>query len=188
MSDSHQAEQHRTGRIVDAPTFVHFLFHEIARYERYGHSFAVLLFEAPGEEDSPDRLTALCRASGEARDLLRACDLLAPFEDIGVLAVLLPETTLTGARAVLQRFILEAKELDADWTMKIAAYPDNAEVVNQLLAITEHLVEEERAISESTQAPAPEPEFLVPPFRPPSRPRLRNRPEEPSTSEHRLAG
>lgn len=183
MSDSRQGEQERRGRLVGSQAFVQFLFHEIARYDRYGHSFAVLILEAPGEEDSPERRMALRRASGETRGLLRTCDLVAPFEDIGVLAVLLPETTATGARTVLQRFMFEPKELDADWTLKVAAYPDQGEVIEQLLALTEDLAEGGWATPETAEAPVREPSFLPQPFRPPPRPRARTRLQDDSTQD-----
>lgn len=173
MSDSYDAERRKTGRLVDSHTFVQFLFHEIARYERYRHSFAVLLIEAPDDEDDAARRMDLRSASGSVRDLLRACDLMAPFDNIGVLAVLLPETTLAGARTVLDRFTAQARDLGPDWTLKLAAYPDHAGVVDQMLAITQELAQEGQAAPEPTPERASEPSFIVPSFQPPPRPRLR---------------
>ncbi len=172
MSESRDAGGRKTGRLVDSQTFVQFLFHEIARYERYRHSFAVLLLEAPDDEDGDARRTNLRMTSGRIRGLLRACDLMASFDDIGVLAVLLPETTLAGARTVLGRFTSQTTDLGPDWTLKLAAYPDHAEVVDKMLVITEDLSHDKQSTSETTREPGPQQPPAVPSFQPPPRPRL----------------
>ena len=157
MSGSRKGKQRKTGRLVDSQTFVQILFHEIARYERYRRSFAVLILQAPDAKNNADRRLVLQSAAAAARDLLRACDLLAQFEDIGVLAMLLPETTLAGARIVLERFASESEELGTDWKLKLAVYPDHTDVIDHLLARTEGLAKAGRANLGATRAPAPEP-------------------------------
>ena len=157
MSGSRQKKQRKTGRLVDTQTFVHFLYHEIARYERYHHPFAVGILQAPGVENNADKLLGLQKVSAVARTLLRASDLLAPFEDTGVLAMLLPETSLTGACTIFERFMLDPNELGAGWTLKIAAYPDHTEVIDHLLARTEERAKAGRSKSKVIKVPASKP-------------------------------
>jgi hypothetical protein len=108
--------------LVDGATFVERVADEIERSERYGHPFTMLLLEAPAGLGM-SRIETLRRVAAAARSLVRGCDLVAVFEKPGVFAVLLPETTVSGAARVLERFQAQIADASGAWNVRLAVYP-----------------------------------------------------------------
>lgn len=155
-----EARRERWGRrrpLVTAETFVEYLMHEIERYDRYQRRFSLLLAKAPAEGNEKDRVMSLRRAAAAVDRSIRACDLAALFQRHGLIATLLPEVGLDGARVVHERFISIIGGPETGWTFKMAAYPENAEIIEQFADRADQLVESEPAAASllPTQDPSP---------------------------------
>lgn len=115
--------------------------HEIERYDRYQRRFSLLLAKAPTEGNELDRVMALRRAADALDRSIRACDLAALFQRYGLIATLLPEVGLDGARVVRERFISIVGGQGTGWTFKMAAYPEHAEIIEEFADRADALVE-----------------------------------------------
>ncbi|HXF52287.1 MAG TPA: hypothetical protein VNM43_11470 [Dehalococcoidia bacterium] len=118
--------------LVDAATFVQRVEEEIERSDRYGHPFTMLLLEAPAGL-AVGRLETLRRVAAAARSLVRGCDLVAVFERPGMFAVLLPETTVSGAARVLERFQTQIDDASGTWNVRLAMYPYDRAAIEAFL-------------------------------------------------------
>lgn len=118
--------------LVDGATFVQRVAEEIERSDRYGHPFTMLLIEAPAGLGA-SRLETLRRVATAARALVRGCDLVAVFEKPSLFAVLLPETTVSGAARVLERFQTQITDASGAWNVRLAVYPYDRSAIETFL-------------------------------------------------------
>jgi hypothetical protein len=110
--------------------FIERLTDEVERSNRYRRPFALLLLQAPAGAATEERSRALRRAVAMARRHFRATDRITSFERAATLAMLLPETGQEAARLVLDRFAAEIAGAGPAWTLKLAAWPEDTDVIN----------------------------------------------------------
>jgi hypothetical protein len=125
-----------SGADHDRPYLQSRIREEIARYARYSHPFAVLVFEAQPGDATPIRRKLDLLSAGLATKL-RPSDIIArAFED--TIVVLLVETDATGAHDALFRLrnMLAAAGGGAAWWVTSYAYPDDAATMTALPLMT----------------------------------------------------
>lgn len=115
--------------IVEADEFLSRMAEEIKRSDRYNHPFTVLILRPPaGQEDSPIAAWLESLALG----LVRGCDIVSVFEAQNVVAVLLPETGVSGGSALLERFRAVIADSEQEWDFKLLEYPTNQDAFAEL--------------------------------------------------------
>ncbi len=118
---------------VDGKEFHARLAEEVKRSRRYEHSFSVLLLRPPMGSTDRDALESpwfdslICALRG-------GCDVVAVFDDGPVVAVLLPETAVAGACALLERLGSAIGDASSEWQCAVFEYPHNREKIESFLA------------------------------------------------------
>lgn len=102
---------------------------EVARSKRYGHPFAVFVLRppAPGElsealaaEQVSANLTALLTSG-----LVRECDFVSVLEEQRAIGVMLPETNVHGAGALVERLLAAISHPTYSWSFDLFVYPEH---------------------------------------------------------------
>jgi hypothetical protein len=117
---------------IDGKEFRARLAEEIKRSQRYEHPFAVLLLRPPMASTGQNVLgspwfdSLICA-------LREGCDVVAVFDDGPVVAVLLPETRISGAGALLERLSAAIGDSKSGWQCAVFEYPHNREKIEHFL-------------------------------------------------------
>jgi hypothetical protein len=117
---------------VEADEFRSRLAEEIKRSARYEHPFTVLLLRPPAASAKQAVLGSPWFDS-LVRGLVRGCDVVAVFEDEPAVAVLLPETAVSGASALLERLTSAIGDANQEWECTVFEYPLNREKIEDFL-------------------------------------------------------
>lgn len=119
--------------VVGGHEFMERLADEIVRSDRYEHPFAILTLQPPaGAQDFADLTTHWLESS--ASGLTRGCDVVAVLDHGPILIIMLPETDVSGAGAVLERLRTAiAAEAEQEWSFGLFEYPQNKTQVQELM-------------------------------------------------------
>ena len=104
------------------------LAEEIERSERYEHPFTVLILRPPKMPAKPEMVGSPWFDS-LVGSLVRGCDVVAVLDDERTLAVLLPETAVSGAGALLERLRSAIPDANHEWEYALLEYPLNREKI-----------------------------------------------------------
>ncbi len=118
--------------IVEGDEFHSRLAEEIERSDRYDHPFTVLILRSP-ETSGKGEMVGLAWFDSLVGSLVRGCDVVAVSKDEPVVAVLLPETTVSGAGALLERLISAIPDADHEWEYTLLEYPLNREKIENFM-------------------------------------------------------
>jgi hypothetical protein len=114
--------------IVEDDEFLVLLTEETARAKRYGHPFAVLMLQPPAAAD-PAVTLAVSALVVITSGVVRECDTLCVLETQGTVAMLLPETDVCGAGALLERLRRTMGDDNHEWHVELFAYPENEDKI-----------------------------------------------------------
>lgn len=115
--------------LVEAEAFLTRLSEEIARSDRYDHTFTLLVLLPPtGDKEPPPASWLESLATG----LIRGCDIVTVFEGQRAIAVLLPETGVAGGNVLLERFRAAIGDDEFTWQARLLEYPTNREAITEL--------------------------------------------------------
>ena len=103
--------------IVESDDFLARLAEEVKRSDRYEHPFTVLVLRHPVRSGRWAANWFESVASG----LIRGCDIVSVFEAEHIVAVLLPETGISGGSALLERLRTANAEADREWDCRLLA-------------------------------------------------------------------
>lgn len=117
---------------VEGDEFRSRLAEEIKRSERYDHPFTVLILRPPNTLDKREMVGSPWFDS-LVRSLVRGCDVVAVFEDEPAVAVLLPETAVSGAGALLERLKPAIADANHEWDYTLFQYPLNREKIENFM-------------------------------------------------------
>ena len=121
--------------VRERPRFQARLREEIARSERYGHPFVLVLFEAHRGNDVVPLRSRMTSGLDILRRSLRSADLAYKvFED--VLVALLVETDLSGAREAVHRLRQHLNLYAGSWEMTAYSYPQQSEEIQSLTVLS----------------------------------------------------
>lgn len=125
-------EQDNLPVLVEDDVFLEYLAEEIERSKRYRHTFTVLLLQPPKVADELKSLT-LEWLKSLTRGLVRGCDVVAIFQSEATVAVLLPETGVSGAGALLDRIRSAVADTSDEWEYTLLEYPTNRRMVESFM-------------------------------------------------------
>jgi hypothetical protein len=117
---------------VEGDEFRSRLAEEIKRSERYEHPFTVLVLRPP-ITSAKEEMVGSPWFDSLVRTLVRGCDVVAVFEDEPAVAVLLPETAVSGAGALLERLTSAIGDANQEWECTVFEYPLNREKIEDFL-------------------------------------------------------
>ena len=117
---------------VEGDEFRSRLAEEMKRSERYDHPFTVLILRPPNTLGKREMVGSPWFDS-LVRSLVRGCDVVAVFEDEPAVAVLLPETTVSGAGALLERLMSAIPDANHEWEYTLLEYPLNREKIENFM-------------------------------------------------------
>lgn len=132
MFDSVPQREDDRSLIVDGDEFRSRIAEEVSRSKRYGHPFTVLILRPPKTPDVRDVLDSSWFDSLR-RSLVRGCDLVALFEPERAVAVLLPETGVAGAGALLERLRPAIADVSEEWQYAVLEYPGNSDEIEDFM-------------------------------------------------------
>ena len=114
--------------IVSGAELLERLADEIVRSDRYGHPFTILTLRPPehGKLSAPSLDVV-------ANGLTRGCDVVCTVEGESMVLVLLPETDVPGAAALLERLRDAFGDTESGWDYEILAYPQNKAQLKRLI-------------------------------------------------------
>ncbi|MCH8949006.1 MAG: hypothetical protein IIB87_01350 [Chloroflexi bacterium] len=115
--------------IVSGAELLERLADEIVRSDRYGHPFTILTLRPP--EDV--RKLSAPSLDVVANGLTRGCDVVCTVEGESMVLVLLPETDVPGAAALLERLRAAFGDTESGWDYEILAYPQNKAQLKRLI-------------------------------------------------------
>ncbi len=119
--------------VIEADDFMARLADEIARSDRYEHPFTILTLQPPSRVPDFGDLTSHWLDS-PASGLTRGCDVVAVLDHGPILIIMLPETDVSGAGAVLERLRTAiAAEAEQAWSFGLFEYPQNKTQVQELM-------------------------------------------------------
>ncbi len=121
------------------------LAEEVARDDRYGHYFAVLLLE-PADLLVLPSATDYAEAARELQHCLRAGDFAAQYDEERFV-VLMPETDSEAAMAAGKSILLRLREVTpshASWRGSVVRYPEDAKNADDLLGRAAELLKQGR--------------------------------------------
>jgi GGDEF domain-containing protein len=115
-------------RLLDRHRLRARLEEETERSVRYGHRFALLLFEAlPASDGLPIR-QKMALALPAVEEVVRGSDVIAqPYEDM--LAVMLVETDAAGAHDALFRIRQRIADAAGAWKVTTLLFPEQADAI-----------------------------------------------------------
>jgi PleD family two-component response regulator len=117
---------------VEGDEFRSRLAEEIKRSERYEHPFTVLILRPPRTSGKRE-MAGSPWFDSLVRSLVRGCDVVAVFEDEPAVAVLLPETAVSGASALLERLMSIIPDANHEWGYTLLEYPLNREKIENFM-------------------------------------------------------
>jgi hypothetical protein len=109
---------------------------EVARSRRYGHPFAVFVLRPPAgpalseslaAEQVSENLSALLTSG-----LVRECDFVSVLEDERAIGVMLPETGVAGAGALVERLLAAISHPEHEWSFDLFVYPEHQDEIAEL--------------------------------------------------------
>ena len=115
--------------IVSGGELLERLADEIVRSDRYGHPFTILTLRPPAHVRKLSALSLDVVAKG----LTRGCDVVCMLDGDPIVLVLLPETDVPGAAALLDRLRTAFGDTESGWDYEILAYPQNKAQLKRLL-------------------------------------------------------
>ena len=118
--------------IVDGEVFRSRIGEEVSRSKRYEHPFSVLILRPPKSPDVRDVLDSPW-FDALVRSLVRGCDIVAVFEEELAVAVLLPETGVAGAGALLERLRPAIADVSQEWQYAVLEYPGNSDEIEEFM-------------------------------------------------------
>lgn len=119
--------------VIEPDDFMARLADEIARSDRYDHPFTILTLQPPAGVPDFGDLTGHWLDSS-ASGLTRGCDVVAVLDHGPILIIMLPETDVSGAGAVLERLRTAiAAEAEQEWSFGLFEYPQNKTQVQELM-------------------------------------------------------
>ena len=115
--------------IVSGAELLERLADEIVRSDRYGHPFTILTLQPPEHvrKLSPPSLDVV------ANGLTRGCDVVCILDGESMVLILLPETDVPGAAALLERLREAFGDTESGWNYEILAYPQNKVQLKRLI-------------------------------------------------------
>jgi hypothetical protein len=109
---------------------------EVARSKRYGHPFALFVLRPPaGSAFSEHLATGNVSKNLSAlltSGLVRECDVVSVLPEDRAIGVLLPETGISGAGALVDRLLTAISGPDNAWQVELFVYPENQDEITQL--------------------------------------------------------
>jgi hypothetical protein len=122
--------------LVRTDAFGGYLRAEAARSRRYGHPFAVFVLRPP-ESPAFSEALAVSNISENLSALLtsglvRECDVVSILEEQKAIGVILPETNVAGAGALLERLLGALSDPDHAWQVELFVYPEHQHEINEL--------------------------------------------------------
>lgn len=118
--------------IVERDEFHSRLAEEIEQSDRYDHPFTVLILRLP-DTSAKGEMVGSPWFDSLVSSLVRGCDVVAVFQDDPAVAVLLPETAVSGAVALLERLISAIPDANHEWEYALLEYPLNREKIERLM-------------------------------------------------------
>ena len=118
--------------VVSGDEFMSRLADEIVRSDRYEHPFAILTLQPPAGADDFGDLSSHWLGS-PASGLTRGCDVVAALDDGPMLIIMLPETDVSGAGAVLDRLRFAISGTEQEWEFGLFEYPQNKAKLQELM-------------------------------------------------------
>ena len=119
--------------IVKGDEFRSRLAEEIERSERYEHPFSILVMRPPETAGKRETIKASPWFQSLVRSLVRGCDVVAVLELGHTIAVLLPETDVSGAGSLLERLIATIDDSKQEWEYTLFEYPLNQATIEDFL-------------------------------------------------------
>ena len=115
--------------IVSGAELLERLADEIVRSDRYGHPFTILTLRPP------EHVRQLSAPSLDvvANGLTRGCDVVCILDGESMVLVLLPETDVSGAAALLERLRAAFGDTESGWDYDLLAYPQNKAQLKRLM-------------------------------------------------------
>ena len=117
--------------IVSGAELLERLADEIVRSDRYGHPFTILTLRPPEHARKFSAASLDVVASG----LTRGCDVVCILDGDSIVLVLLPETDVPGAAALLERLRTAFGDTESGWDYEILAYPQNKTQLQRLIEV-----------------------------------------------------
>ncbi len=118
---------------VESEEFCSRLAEEIKRSERYEHPFTMLILRPPKTLGKREMVGSPWFDSLVRSLAVRGCDVVAVFEDDSAVAVLLPETGVSGAGALLERLRSAIPDANPGWGYTLLEYPLNREGIESFI-------------------------------------------------------
>ena len=115
--------------IVSGAELLERLADEIVRSDRYGHPFTILTLRPPEHVSKLSAPSLGVVTSG----LTRGCDVVCTVDGESMVLVLLPETDVPGAAALLERLRDTFGDTESGWNYEILAYPQNKVQLKRLI-------------------------------------------------------
>lgn len=119
--------------IVNGEEFRTRLAEEIERSERYEHPFSILVMRPPKTAGERETIKASPWFDSLIRSLVRGCDVVSVLELGPTIAVLLPETDVSGAGSLLERLIAAIDDKNQEWEYTLFEYPLNQASIEDFL-------------------------------------------------------
>ena len=115
--------------IVSGAELLERLADEMVRSDRYGHPFTILTLRPP------EHVRKLSAQSLDvvANGLTRGCDVVCILDGESMALVLLPETDVPGAAALLERLRDAFGDAESGWDYELLAYPQNKAQLKRLV-------------------------------------------------------
>jgi hypothetical protein len=109
---------------------------EVARSKRYGHPFAVFVLRPQGGPALSEALAAEQVSANLAAlltsGLVRACDFVSVLEEERAIGIMLPETSVHGAGALVERLVAAISHPAHQWSFDLFVYPEHQDEIVQL--------------------------------------------------------
>ena len=118
--------------IVKGDEFRARLAEEIERSQRYEHPFSILVMRPPKTAGKREMLASPWFDS-LVRSLVRGCDVVTVLELGHTIAILLPETDVSGAGSLLERLIAAIDDENQEWEYTLFEYPLNQATIEDFL-------------------------------------------------------
>jgi hypothetical protein len=124
------------GAVNAASRFGLVLGAEVARSERYGHPFAVIILRPPdgsffseglANGHTSENLTALL-----TRGLVRESDSVSVLAEERAIGVLLPEAGVSGVAALIERLLAAISDREHEWSVDVYFYPEHQNEITEL--------------------------------------------------------
>ncbi len=118
--------------LVEGEVLVRRLSEEINRSGRYGHTFTILILRPPQAAGKHELLSSDWFGS-LAGGLVRGCDVVAVFENDPAVVMLLPETGVSGAGALLDRIRSVIPDPDHEWQYSLLEFPAHRKKIESFI-------------------------------------------------------